>query len=50
MAALLRDRAGATAIEYGLICALLFLVFAGSVRYFANSTNGMYDKIVTNMR
>ena len=46
----LGDRAGTTAIEYGLICSLIFLALAGSVAYFANSTNNMYNKIATNMR
>lgn len=46
----LRDRTGTTAIEYGLICSLIFLALAGSVGYFANSTNTMYNKIAGNMR
>ena len=50
LTALVRDRSGATAIEYGLICALMFLVLAGSVSYVANSTNVMYNKVVANMR
>jgi pilus assembly protein Flp/PilA len=45
----LRDRSGATALEYGLICALIFLSITGSVTYFSNRTNLMYNKITTNM-
>ncbi|GAW42368.1 Flp/Fap pilin component [Brevundimonas sp. SH203] len=47
----LRDESGATAIEYGLICALIFLAIVGSVGAMANSHNGglaaTADKIST---
>ncbi len=33
-----RDQRGATAIEYGLICALVFLVIISSVTAFGNRT------------
>jgi len=33
-----RDERGATAIEYGLICALVFLVIVTSVTTFGNKT------------
>ena len=33
-----RDQSGATAIEYGLIASLVFLVIVGSVTLFGNKT------------
>lgn len=36
---------GATAIEYGLIVALIFLAIVASVRSFTASTSSMYDTI-----
>lgn len=36
----LRDDGGATAIEYGLICALIFLAIVGSISALANTQNG----------
>ncbi len=39
------DERGATAIEYGLIVALLFLAIVGAVRNFSQSTNDMYSDI-----
>ena len=36
----LRDEGGATAIEYGLICALIFLAIVGSINALANAQNG----------
>ena len=39
------DKRGATAIEYGLICALIFLVIVTSVQLLSGSMNNMYDKI-----
>lgn len=36
----LRDENGATAIEYGLICALIFLAIVTSVSALANTQNG----------
>lgn len=43
--AFLRDEGGATAIEYGLICALIFLVIVTSVTAFGNRTTGLIDTI-----
>ena len=37
----LRDKRGATAIEYGLICALVFLVIISSVTAFGNKTSSI---------
>ena len=36
----LRNESGATAIEYGLLCALIFLAIVTSVSALANSQNG----------
>lgn len=43
----LRDDSGATAIEYGLIVALVFLAVVTSVNTFASNTNDMYSEIVS---
>ncbi|WP_411820951.1 Flp family type IVb pilin [Hyphococcus formosus] len=40
-----RDETGATAIEYGLILAMLFLAIVGAIRSFATSNSEMYDRI-----
>jgi pilus assembly protein Flp/PilA len=39
------DEGGATAIEYSLIVALVFLAILGAVRNFAASTNDMYSEV-----
>ena len=39
MTAFLADRRGATAIEYGLICSLIFLVIVTAVTSFGNNTS-----------
>lgn len=36
----LRNESGATAIEYGLVCALIFLAIVTSISALANSQNG----------
>lgn len=50
----LRDEGGATAIEYGLICALIFLAIVGSINAFANAQNGglavTVEKLTTAMK
>ncbi len=38
---------GATAIEYGLICALVFLVIVTSVTSFGNHTSNIMKNIAT---
>lgn len=43
------DDAGATAIEYGLIVALIFLAIIGAVKGYVNSTSAMYSKISSAM-
>ncbi len=39
---LLRDQRGATAIEYGLICALISMAALGAMRVFANESVTMW--------
>ena len=46
----IRDECGATAIEYGLICSLIFLAIVSAVNTFATNTNIMYGKISANMQ
>jgi len=40
-----RDRRGATAVEYGLICALIFLAIASSIRLLSTSVVNLYGKV-----
>ena len=44
---LARDESGATAIEYGLIVALIFLAIVGSLSTFATNETTMYGHIST---
>ena len=44
-----RDDSGATAIEYGLIVALIFLAIVTAVNSFAQNTNTMYSTIASNL-
>ncbi len=39
------DEGGATAIEYGLIVSLIFLVCVTAMGMFGSNTTAMYDKI-----
>ena len=41
-----RDESGATAIEYGLICALIVLAAVGAMTTFATNVNTMYATVV----
>ncbi|HLI67365.1 MAG TPA: Flp family type IVb pilin [Caulobacteraceae bacterium] len=41
------DRRGATAIEYGLIVSLIFLVILASVTAFGTKSTNMYNTIST---
>jgi len=47
LATLLRDRRGATAIEYGLIISLVVIALIGGLSAFANKTNGMWNNVAT---
>nr|WP_307349303.1 Flp family type IVb pilin [Caulobacter ginsengisoli] len=40
-----RDESGATAIEYGLIASLIFLVIVTSVTAFGNKTTDIMDRV-----
>ena len=42
----LRDDDGATAIEYGLICALIFLAIVGSISALGNTNTGGFARTV----
>ncbi|MDB5420096.1 MAG: Flp family type IVb pilin [Brevundimonas sp.] len=44
------DESGATAIEYGLIAALIFMVIVSSVTVFANKASAMFDTIMVAIR
>lgn len=41
------DVSGATAVEYGLIMALVFLAMLGAVQGFADTVITMWDKVAT---
>ena len=47
LAAFLRDESGATAIEYGMIISLIFLVVVGAFTHFAGNFTLVMDKIST---
>ncbi len=40
-----KDESGATAIEYALIMALIFLAIVTALAAYANATNSLYTKI-----
>jgi pilus assembly protein Flp/PilA len=40
-----RDDSGATAVEYGLIIACMFLVIIGGMSLFATNENAMYTHV-----
>jgi pilus assembly protein Flp/PilA len=44
-ARLAKDESGATAIEYGLIIAFMFLAIVGGLSVFASNENAMYTRI-----
>lgn len=41
----LADESGATAIEYGLICGMIFLVIITAVTLFASRATDMFDYV-----
>ena len=45
-----RDESGATAIEYALICGLIFLAIVAAVTNFASKASTMYGNIAANMK
>ena len=46
---LLRDNRGATAIEYGLIVALIVIAIIVAVQGVANETNGLWATVTANI-
>lgn len=46
IARFLRDRSGATAIEYGLIVLLIFLAIVGALRNYGNAMTNLYGNIL----
>jgi pilus assembly protein Flp/PilA len=47
--AILEDRSGATAVEYGLILALIVLAMISALNTFANSTVNMWNNVSSKM-
>ncbi|MDO9587788.1 MAG: Flp family type IVb pilin [Brevundimonas sp.] len=45
-----RDERGATAIEYGLIIALIFLAMVGALTVFGNTTSGLFNTALDAVR
>ena len=43
--AIVRSQRGATAVEYGLILALIVLAVVSAIGQFAGKTNGMWNNI-----
>ena len=48
-AKLVRDRKGATAIEYGLIVALIVIAMIAGLQLFAGSAVGMWNSVQQNV-
>jgi len=46
---LLRSKRGATAIEYGLIAALVVIAMIGGLKSLGGGSNGMLGRILTNV-
>jgi pilus assembly protein Flp/PilA len=47
--AILEDRSGATAVEYGLILALIVIAMISALNTFANSTISMWNNVSNQM-
>jgi pilus assembly protein Flp/PilA len=47
MRKLCADRRGATAIEYGLICALIVIAMMGGLQVLGGGANGMWGRLLT---
>ena len=45
-----RDESGATAIEYGMILALMFLVILGTMQVFGGTGSGIFNTAMTKLR
>jgi pilus assembly protein Flp/PilA len=46
----LRDQSGATAIEYGLILSMMFLVIIGSLYAFGSAADGLFQRAMNALR
>jgi pilus assembly protein Flp/PilA len=44
------DNSGATAIEYGLIAALIVIAMLGALNGVASETNSMWDNVTTRVQ
>jgi pilus assembly protein Flp/PilA len=44
-----RNNAGATAVEYGLILAMIFLAMIGAIQVFSNETIKMWNDVASKM-
>ena len=45
-----RDESGATAIEYGMILALMFLVILGALQAFGGTGSGIFNTAMDKVR
>jgi len=45
-----RDESGATAIEYGIILALMFLVILGALQAFGGTGTGIFNTAMDKLR
>ena len=45
-----RDESGATAIEYGMILALMFLVILGALQAFGGTGSGIFNTAMDKIR
>ena len=45
-----RDESGATAIEYGLILSLMFLVILGALQAFGGTGSGIFNTAMDKLR
>ena len=50
IARLVRDQKGATAVEYGLICALIIVACVGAIGALGGSTGGLWGLISGNVQ
>ena len=46
----LRDEAGATSIEYGIILALMFLVILSALTAFGGTSSGIFNSAMNTIR
>ncbi|QQQ17554.1 Flp family type IVb pilin [Brevundimonas vitis] len=50
IARFLQDRSGATALEYGIIMALMFLVMLGALSAFGGTGSGIFNRAMDAIR